>query len=388
MRPGSPLALAAVVGAMLPAATARAQSPAAEALFRDGRRLIQRGKLSAGCDKLAASQRVEPSVGTLLNLGDCREKLGQLASAWAAFRNAEALASRTPGEARREAEARRRAHALEARLTTLVIVVPHPVDGLIVRRDGEPVDPGAWNTPIPLDPDTYTITAEAPGYQSWRTEVPITPRLRRRAITVPLLDHERVATATTTGAASHAAAARPAANRARRRTGDDRPTARGTRVALRAEPPRETPPRAAPAARQPQLAPAVPAPAPAPVIAVGRDAPAPGRWTAPRKLAVGLAVASAGTLGAGVYFGLRARQLEDRADARCPTTRCDDPIGLADSADAHLAARRANLLYGVTGGALAVAAILWIAGAPGDRDAVVAPALGDDHAGVSVVGRF
>src|SRR4051812_35345515 len=71
-----------------------AQSAEAEVLFRDGRTLIRRGKLAQGCDKLDASERLESSVGTLLNLGDCREKLGKFASAWAAFRKAEAMAKR------------------------------------------------------------------------------------------------------------------------------------------------------------------------------------------------------------------------------------------------------------------------------------------------------
>ena len=73
------------IGIAVCAATASAQSPAAEALFQEGRRLIKQGRLEAGCDKLAASQQLETSIGTLLNLGDCRERLGKLASAWAAF---------------------------------------------------------------------------------------------------------------------------------------------------------------------------------------------------------------------------------------------------------------------------------------------------------------
>src|SRR5262245_38802765 len=83
-----------VRGLLLGAVPARAQSAAAERLFLDGRELIKQGRLAAGCAKLQASEELEPSVGTLLNLGDCRERLGQTASAWAAFRKAEAIARR------------------------------------------------------------------------------------------------------------------------------------------------------------------------------------------------------------------------------------------------------------------------------------------------------
>src|SRR6185436_10468800 len=62
------------------ATPARAQSPEAEAVFREGKKLIKEGKLAEGCAKLEASDRIETSTGTLLNLGDCREQNHQLAS--------------------------------------------------------------------------------------------------------------------------------------------------------------------------------------------------------------------------------------------------------------------------------------------------------------------
>src|SRR5689334_12967515 len=115
------------------AGVAHAQSAEAEALFRDGRALIRRGKLAPGCDKLAASERLETSVGTLLNLGDCREKLGKLASAWAAFRKAEAMARRAGSDDKRQAEAERRARQLEPKLSNLEIRVAQRNDGLVVH---------------------------------------------------------------------------------------------------------------------------------------------------------------------------------------------------------------------------------------------------------------
>lgn len=168
-------------------ATAHAQSADAEALFRDGRDLIKKGDIAAGCDKLAASERIESSVGTLLNLGDCREKLGKVASAWAAFRKAEAMAQRAGADEKRRAEAARRASLLEPRLSNIIVVVSHPIPDLVVRRDGEVVDAGTLGSPLPVDPGKLTISAEAPGYTPWHAEVTIDAQSKRREVTVPEL---------------------------------------------------------------------------------------------------------------------------------------------------------------------------------------------------------
>src|SRR5205814_1086445 len=101
--------VACVVGL---AASARAQSVEAGVLFREGKKLLKDGKIAEACDKLEASDRIESSPGTLLNLADCREKNHQLATAWAAFHKA-AAAAKTGGDTKRESEARRREKALE-----------------------------------------------------------------------------------------------------------------------------------------------------------------------------------------------------------------------------------------------------------------------------------
>ena len=310
---------------------AHAQSAEAEALFRDGRVLIKAGKLAPGCDKLAASERLESSVGTLLNLGDCREKLGKLASAWASFRKAEALARRTGGDEKRQAEAQRRARQLEPRLANLEIRVAHRVDGLIVHRDDEQVDDAGWNTALPVDPGRYTIVAEAPGYTAWRTTITIGPGATRQVVEVPDL--------------------------------------------VRAAPP-------------PVETTALPWPPPRPRAA--RFAPERGTWSATRGVSATLGLAGAGALGTGIYFGLHARDLEHRANARCPAAQCSDPEGLRLNDQAKTSAFRANVLYIAGGAALATAAVLWLVGAP--DEIVVAPvasAAGGDHQlGLAMTGRF
>src|SRR3954471_558336 len=64
----------------------------AEALFNEGRRLVQVGQLAQACQKFAASEKLEPAVGTLLNLASCNERQGRIASAWANYRDAAGLA--------------------------------------------------------------------------------------------------------------------------------------------------------------------------------------------------------------------------------------------------------------------------------------------------------
>lgn len=171
---------------VLHSASARAQSAEAEVLFRDGRTLIKNGKLAEGCAKVEASERIESSVGTLLNLGDCREKLGKVASAWAAFRKAEATAKRANNDDKREDEARKRAVALEARMSSLTIEMAQPPAGLVVKRDGEALDAALLNTAVPLDPGSYVIVAEAPGYAPWKTDVVIQSKTKRR-LAIPAL---------------------------------------------------------------------------------------------------------------------------------------------------------------------------------------------------------
>jgi hypothetical protein len=190
----SRIARCACAAALLIApARASAESTAdqlkAETLFVEGRRLLAASRFAEACPKFAESQRLDPAVGTLLNLGDCYEKTGRTASAWTVFRDAAAEAHRLH-DARREAVASERATALGLRLVKLTILVPSAsvTPGLQVKRDGVTVDRAAWSAATPMDPGWHAIEATAPGKRRWTLPVTIDASRPTTVITIPPLE--------------------------------------------------------------------------------------------------------------------------------------------------------------------------------------------------------
>lgn len=161
--------------------------PEAEQLFRDGRKFMKEGKLADACDHFERSYRLEPKSGTLLNLADCQEQLGHTASAWDTFLRAKELAVQAHDK-RREAEANRRAAAVEGRLAKLTLVVDHPVAGLVIRRNDAILKPAAWNMTAPLDPGEYRFEASAPGYLPWSTTTTLAPAQHATVEMQPLVE--------------------------------------------------------------------------------------------------------------------------------------------------------------------------------------------------------
>jgi hypothetical protein len=149
-------------------AQSAADKAAAEALFDEGKRLREAKKYAEACPKLADSQRLDPAVGTLLNLALCYKENGQTASAWSTYREAAAQAA-----AAREQLARDEASAIEPKLTRLVIEVSPEVakvPGVEVKRDGAPVPQGLWGVPSPVDPGVRMIDVTAPGKKPFHME--------------------------------------------------------------------------------------------------------------------------------------------------------------------------------------------------------------------------
>ena len=176
--------------AMTIAAPATAQTPEAEVLFREGQRLMKEEQYSEACEKFEASERIEPASGTELNLALCREKNGQTASAWAMYLKAAASARKSKNEDR-ASEAKERANKLADQLVYLTIEVPGDVEveGLVIKRNKTIIDHALWDQKVPVDPDEYTITAEAPGYKKWSDTV--TVKTKSKVVEIPVLEKRK-----------------------------------------------------------------------------------------------------------------------------------------------------------------------------------------------------
>jgi len=169
-----------------------ADKAAARALFDEGRSLSSAGRYAEACVKLEESQKLDPGFGTMFNLADCYEHVGQTATAWAMYLEV-AGRMRSEGQKDREQAARERAAAIEPKLSRVIISVAPEVaqwKGVVVKRDGAEVGRGVWGSAIPVDPGSHVIEATAPGKQRFTQTVEVGKDGARVTINIPVLQPE------------------------------------------------------------------------------------------------------------------------------------------------------------------------------------------------------
>jgi len=189
-RSSSALTLLAAVAACSWSMPARAQSNAAlaESLFREGKRLSGERKFAEACPKFAESYKLDPGLGTLLNLAICHEAEGKPATAWAEFSEASSRAKRE-GDTDRAQLADEHVRALDPKLARVsVSLAPGAaVPGLIVKFDSRELAAAALGLPIAVDPGKHVVEASAPGKEPFTQtfDTPATPTTL--SVTVPVL---------------------------------------------------------------------------------------------------------------------------------------------------------------------------------------------------------
>lgn len=190
------LAMASTLALVLTTSTAaRAQNVAADALFVEGRALFDKGRYEEAADRFARSQELDPAFGTLMNLGDSYERLGKVASAWGAYREALGMAAAQKNP-QRITQARNASVTVERRVPRLTVDVDRRIAGLSVTRNGIKIEAAALGAPIPVDPGGQAIVVTAPDRQPWQTTVQVREG-ESRTVQVPVLE-PRPGEATTT----------------------------------------------------------------------------------------------------------------------------------------------------------------------------------------------
>lgn len=288
------------------------------------------GDYGKACDAFEGSNRIEPRAGTLIRLGDCREKNNQFASAWSAYSDA---LSRVKDPKKREI-AQAKVSALEPRLSFLTISVPDEsrVTGLAITRNGKPVDKVLWNRGAPVDGGEYVVAGRAPGHEEWSTKVTVKPEGDKVSVEVPRFKELEVLTPPPGGGGELI-------------DDDDGPTG---------------------------------------------PVDQPSALTTRRKIALGVAGAGVVSLVGAAILGSQAKGLEQEAHDACAMVTCVDYAEANEALeDARGKARLANVGYGLAVAAGAGAAVLWLTGGPKRADGLaVAPHLAPGLAGAVVSGRF
>jgi hypothetical protein len=311
----------------------------AEALFRHGKELMTAGKISEACAAFDLSQKLDPRVTTLLNQANCRERNGQLATAWGLFLEA-ARQTRAATDAKgRQLHTVASDHAakLEPRLSTLRIDVPSEsqISGLEISRDGHVVEPAAWNKALPLDGGAYRISARAPGAIEWSSDLTVATDGESKRIVIPKL--------------------RPAES--------PQPT------------PVSKPTTTMPASNQVDHEPREPS----------------SVWTGRRKLAVGVAAGGVVTFAIGAVLGASAKSKQRDAHALCPSRLDCEQADRANDLirSGHNLAIEANVAFGVAAAAVIAAGTLWFTGAPESRPRVaVIPSTSPGQVLLTATGSF
>lgn len=184
------------VAVSLAAATAAFAQPSAEkaaaaqVLFDEGMKLMASGQFAAACPKLKSAQKLDPGMATQFRLAECYEKLGATASAWVLYIEV-ANAAKAANSRDREAFARKRAQALEPRLSRMTITVAPALSelaGLTIKRDGILVEKPLWGTAVPVDPGEHFVTAQAPGKKPWEAKGMIERDATALNVAIPALD--------------------------------------------------------------------------------------------------------------------------------------------------------------------------------------------------------
>ena len=145
-------------------ATEAARSAAADALFESGHEAMSKGDYDTACARFAESNRLDPAVGSLLNLAACEEKRGRLATSWQLFKRV--MSDLPPGDDRYPI-AQRRASELRPRVPHVTLKLASDAPKQTTVTYGPMVfGQASFDVPLPFDPGEHKLVVGAPERES------------------------------------------------------------------------------------------------------------------------------------------------------------------------------------------------------------------------------
>ena len=157
---------------LLASASARADGDAvgrADRLFKEGRHAAEQHDYARACRLFEDSFRLDPGVGTLINLGDCAEHLGDLEHAYGYYRTAYARMSETDDRA---PHLRERIDNIEQHAAKVALHLdPGSPEGTVVTVDGQVI--ANREAPLHLAKGTHVVLVTAVGYRGMRYNVDV-----------------------------------------------------------------------------------------------------------------------------------------------------------------------------------------------------------------------
>jgi hypothetical protein len=169
--------------ALSPELALAGDSAAASRLFEDARKLRDAGNLSEACPKFEASFDADPQLGALMNLADCLERDGRLASAFGRWGDAIELASRRGDD--RVDYARERRDAVSPRLSFITLKGVGEAPDLVVYKGNSKISPGAFGTALPVNPGETLIQVVRGENVLWETKIVLEEK-QEKTVEVPL----------------------------------------------------------------------------------------------------------------------------------------------------------------------------------------------------------
>ena len=135
----------------------------ADRLFSEGRALAKAHRFAEACERFAASDALERTFGTAVNLGECAARGGHPGRAWQLYDAAARVAERD-GAHDLAKFARDRAAGLAPQLCTVVVTIADPAPGMTVRIGDREEPPAAEIRALvePGDIEVVVATADAP----------------------------------------------------------------------------------------------------------------------------------------------------------------------------------------------------------------------------------